>query len=198
MKTRSVLPMRIAKYGYIVISTLFCLAGLAMVLMPAASAAVIGRGIGISMILFGGVKLVGFFSKDLFRLAFQYDLEFGIMLMVLGVISLCRPDNVVVFLCVALGVCFIAESLFKFRIALDAKNFGIRNWWLTAVASVIAAIAGILLAFHPSEAAGTLIVMMGCALIAEGIQNLSAAISMVKIVKHQIPDVIDTKYYEIR
>ena len=38
MKTRSTLPMQVAKYGYIAISIVFCLAGLALIIFPAPSA----------------------------------------------------------------------------------------------------------------------------------------------------------------
>lgn len=197
MKLRSVLPMRIAKYGYIVISAIFCIVGVTMLLVPTPSAKVIGMFFGLAMIIFGAVKLVGFFSKDLFRLAFQYDFEFGILMIILGIITLLKPTNVLTFLCIALGVCILADCLFKTRIAFDAKQFGIHEWWLTLVLAILAGITGILLVFRPSEAIQVVVSLLGIALIAEGIMNLSVAISLVKIVKHQKPDVIDVDYYEL-
>lgn len=42
MKLRSVFPMKIAKYGYIIVSTIFCIVGIAMIMLPAPSAKAIG------------------------------------------------------------------------------------------------------------------------------------------------------------
>ena len=180
MKTRSTLPMQVAKYGYIAISIVFCLAGLALIIFPAPSAHTIAICLGVAMLIFGAVKLVGYFSRDLYRLAFQYDLQFGILLIIMGIIVLVKPDNMLNFL----------------SIALDAKKFGIRQWWLTMGMAIITGVAGLLLAFRPSEAIEVITILLGICLLSDGILNLSVAFSLVKIVKHQQPDVIDVEYYE--
>ena len=127
-KMRSVTPMRAAKIGYIVMSALFCLLGIALLFTPDASALWIGRLLGIGMIVFGAVKLVGYFSRDLFRLAFQYDLAFGVLLMVLGIVTLSHPGDAMSFLCVMFGIPVLADGLFKIQIAADSRRFGIRDW----------------------------------------------------------------------
>ena len=198
MKVRSVLPMKIAKYGYILVSIIFCAVGIAMILFPAPSVMVIGNFFGISMLAFGCVKLVGYFSKDLFRLAFQYDLEFGILLLVLGVITLIKPGNVMNFICISLGICILTDSLFKVKIAFEARGFGVRAWWLTLALSILAGIAGLLLVLRPAEAMQAMMILLGISLLAEGILNLSVAISLVKIVRNQMPDVVEADYYEIK
>ena len=65
---RSVTPMRAAKIGYIIMSALFCVIGLVLMLAPETAFTWLGRLLGISIIVFGGIKLVGYFSRDLFRL----------------------------------------------------------------------------------------------------------------------------------
>jgi uncharacterized membrane protein HdeD (DUF308 family) len=142
------------------------------------------------MMIFGCVKLVGYFSKDLFRLAFQYDLEFGILLLALGIITLIKQGNRMDFICVSLGICILADSLFKVKIAFEAKSFGVRVWWLTLGLSILTAVMGLMLVFRPSESVRALTILLGNGLLAEGILGLSVAISLVKIVKNQMPDVI--------
>ena len=137
MKMRSVLPMRIAKYGYILLSIVFCIAGIAMLVVPAPPEKVIGNFFGIAMLVFGVIKLIGYYSKDLFRLAFQYDLQFGLLLLALGIITLIKPGNVMGFICISLGICMLAESMFKVKIALEAKGFGIRVWWLSFSLAIV-------------------------------------------------------------
>lgn len=197
MKLRSVVPIKVAKYGYILISALFCLVGLALIILPMPSVRVISVFFGVAMIVFGIIKLIGYFSKDLYRLAFQYDLQFGVLLTVLGVIVLVRYENAMRFICAVFGVCMIADGLFKIRIALDARRFGLRPWWLTLTLAVCSVIVGLLLTFRPADTLSAIAVLLGISLLSEGVLNLSIAISMVKIIDHQKPDVIDLDLNEV-
>ena len=197
MKMRSVTPMRIAKIGYIVLSVLFCVAGILFIAAPELSVSIIGVCIGVAMVLFGIVKLIGYFSKDLFRLAFQFDLEFGILMMVLGVIVLFNPKNLMAFICVALGISILLDGLFKIRIAMDSKQFGIKSWWLILALAIITGVIGVFLIFDSVIGARTLSVLLGLTLLSEGVLNLYTVISTVLIVKNQMPDVIEVDAFEM-
>ena len=187
MKLRSVFPMKVAKYGYIIISAVFTLAGLVMILYPSPSQSFIGIFFGIALLVFGIIKLVGYYSRDLFRLAFQYDLQFGILLCVLGIITLIRHNEAVAFLCAAYGICIMADSLFKIRTAFEAKAFGIRQWWLTLVLAVLMAFSRMYL---------YVTILLGISFVSEGLLSLGVALSMVKIIDHQQPDVIASDDFE--
>ncbi len=197
MKMRSVTPMRIAKIGYIVMSVLFCAAGILFIAAPELSVSIIGVCIGIAMILFGIVKLIGYFSKDLFRLAFQFDLEFGILLIVLGGIVLFNPRNLMAFICIALGISILLDGLFKIRIAIDSRQFGIQSWWLILALAIITGVIGVFLIFDSVVGARALSVLLGLTLLSEGALNLYTVISTVLIVKNQFPDVIETDAFEM-
>ena len=197
MKTRCTIPMWVAKTGYIVMSLVFCAAGVLFIAKPDLSAGLIGRVLGAAMLLFGAVKLVGYFSKDLFRLAFQYDLGFGLLLIALGTLVLVRPVQVLDFIFTALGVVVLTDGLYKVQIALDAKRFGISAWWLTLALAVAAGAVGLALVFRPWDSARLLTILLGVTLLAEGILNLCVAVSTVKIVRHQRPDIIEVTSYEV-
>ena len=197
MKTRCTIPMWVAKTGYIMMSLVFCAAGVALIAKPGLSAALIGRVLGAAMILFGAVKLVGYFSRDLYRLAFQYDLGFGLLLIALGTLVLIRPAGVLDFLFTALGIAVLTDGLYKVQIAVDARRFGISTWWLTLALAIAAGGVGLALVFRPWDSARLLTILLGAALLAEGILNLCVAVSTVKIVRHQQPDVIEVTSYEV-
>jgi len=189
--------MRIAKVGYIVMSVLFCVLGTALLLRPDVSVRWFGRLLGIGMLVFGAVKLVGYFSRDLFRLAFQYDLAFGLLLIALGTMTLCHPGDAMSFLCVMFGIPVLADGLFKIQIALDSHRFGIRTWWLLMGLAVLTCIIGALLVFRPWDSAQVLVMLLGISLLLDGILNLSVALCTVKIVRHQQPDIIENGKFEI-
>ncbi|MBQ3912040.1 MAG: DUF308 domain-containing protein [Lachnospiraceae bacterium] len=194
---RSTFSMRTAKIGYIISSCLFCAFGLILIFFPEISISLIGTLIGCAMILFGVFKIIGYFSKDLFRLAFQYDLAFGILLGVLGTIILMRPEMMMNFLCVALGIAILADGLFKVQIAVDSKTFGIGRWWLIMVAALLTGCIGLALIFRPADAALAITAMLGIALLLDGIMSLITVMTTVKIIRNQQPDVVEVKYREI-
>ena len=194
---RSVAPMKTAKIGYIVMSVLFCVLGVVLLFTQGVSALWIGRLLGIGLILFGAIKLVGYFSRDLFRLAFQYDLAFGLLLMVLGIVTLSHPGDALSFLCVMFGIPVLADGLFKIQIAMDSRQFGIRNWWLVLVLAALTCVVGVVLVFRPMTGVRALTALMGLSLLCDGVLNLSVALCTVKIVDYQRPDVIETDDYEI-
>ncbi len=185
---RSVFPMKAAKISYIVVSVLYGVFGAVLLCQPGFSVALLGRLLGIGLLVFGLIKLLGYFSRDLFRLAFQYDLAFGILMMALGVIVLSAPEQAMEALCVAVGIVVLADGLFKIQIAVDAHRFGIGDWWLIALLALVTGVAGLLLILHPGGGARALTVLMGLSLLAEGVLNLCVAICTVKIVSNQQPD----------
>ena len=191
MKTRCTIPMWVAKAGYIVMSLVFCAAGALFIVKPEFSATAISRTLGAAMIVFGIVKLVGYFSKDLFRLAFQYDLGFGLLLIALGILVLAKPAGALDFIFAALGIAILTDGLFKVQIAVDAKRFGIPSWWLTLALAIVTGLVGLALVFRPWDSVQLLTALLGAALLAEGVLNLCVAESTVKIVAHQRPDVIE-------
>lgn len=197
MKMRSMTPMRVAKTGYILMSVLFCALGVLFIARPDRSLAALGKVLGIAMIAFGVFKLVGYFSRDLFRLAFQYDLEFGILLIVLGIIVLPRSEDAMGMLAAAIGIAILADGLFKFRIAMDARTFGISDWWMILALAAATCGAGALLVLRPWQGARLLARVLGASLLCEGALNLCVAVSTVKIIDHQCPDVIEAEYTEI-
>lgn len=195
-KMRSVAPMRVAKTGHIAVSILLAVLGIVLIAWPTFSVNALGVICGILLILFGGVKLVGYFSKDLYRLAFQYDMPFGILLIILGIIMLIHPGNLASFICVVFGLSVLISSLFNIQTALDAKKFGINQWWLIFALSVIAAVWGLILVFRPSEAADVMAVLLGITLLFESAVNICTVVTSVKIVKNQHPDVyVEEDYY---
>lgn len=197
MKMRSIAPMRIAKIGYVVMSILFCVLGTGLILHADIGTRLLGTLLGIALIFFGIVKIVGYFSKDLFRLAFQYDLEFGSVLAVLGIAVLVHPIHAVNLIVIAMGVLIMADAFFKLRIARDSREFGIGDWWFIFGGAIVAGLLGLLLMFRPGNSAEALITLLGIALVAEGILNLSVAVCTVKIIKNQFPDNIDPDLEDI-
>lgn len=189
--------IKAAKTGYIIISILLCVLGIVLIAVPDFSVTllcVLGGGI---MMLFGLVKIIGYYSKDLYRLAFQFDLAFGILFVVLGFILIIRTDAMVNLICIVMGICVLADALLKIQISIDSRAFGIKKWWLILAMAILTGVAGFLLIFRPSESIQIIMILFGIVLITEGVLNLITILIAVKIIRHQMPEVIDAEYCEI-
>lgn len=185
---RSVTPMRTAKAGYIAMSVILMAAGAVLIAAPDTLASAMCSVLGIASAVFGGVKIASYFSKDLFRLAFQHDLAEGILLMILGVTAAVKPELFLGFIGVIFGVCVLADGLLKIQTAIDAKVFGVSKWWLILAAAIAADIAGFFLIINPVDSAAVVAVILGVTLVMEGLLNLITVLVAVKIIKNQLPD----------
>ena len=185
---RSVTPMRTAKAGYIAMSVILMAAGAVLIAAPDTLASAMCSVLGVVSAVFGGVKIASYFSKDLFRLAFQHDLAEGILLMILGVTAAVKPELFLGFIGVIFGVCVLADGLLKIQTAIDAKVFGVSKWWLILAAAIAADIAGFFLIINPVDSAAVVAVILGVTLLMEGLLNLITVLVAVKIVKNQLPD----------
>ncbi len=179
--------LQMAKYGYIILSSLLCILGIVLIAVPDFSVSLLCWIGGILLILFGAVKIVGYISKDLYRLAFQFDLAFGILLISLGLILILRTDAMIHIICSLLGICILADALLKIQIAIDSKSFGLRQWWLILATALITSVIGFLLMFRPYETAQTAMVLLGVSILSEGILNLVTVLTAVKIFHQKLP-----------
>ncbi len=193
---RSVVPMRIAKTGYIVLSAALCLFGALLLAMPSLSLTVFSEMVGVAMIAFGVIRIIGYLSRDLYRLAFQYDLAFGGLLVVLGIMVLLRPEVMTRTLFIAIGLSFLTDGLLKIQISLDARSFGIPQWWLILSIAVLSSAAGLTMIFAPAESARFLTMFLGISLFLDGALNLITVLFTVKIIRNQFPDKIDDDFFD--
>lgn len=177
-------------------ASVLCVLGIMLISVPEFSISVLRIICGITLIVFGVIRLVGYLSKDLYRLAFQYDLVFGAIMLVIGIMLLANPKNLMTVICVASGISIFAEAICKINISVEAKRFGIRLWWLIMAFAILSGIFGLILVFRPGESSNLLAVLLGISLLSEGILNLITVITAVKIIKHQRPDVIEAEYYD--
>lgn len=182
---RSVLPMKIAKIFNIMMSICFCVFGIIVIASPEIPTKAVGMVIGICLICFGLFKMLGFFSKDLFRLAFEFDLQLGIFFVVLGVAMLTHFEQTLSLICVIFGIAILSESIFKATIAFDAKKFGIKHWFVILLGSILTCAFGAILVFFPSIRIRVLQILLGLALLLYGLLNLLVILETVKIVKNQ-------------
>ncbi len=177
--------IRFAKAANLVTAVCLFAFGITVIVMPSLDISVIRIVSEALLILFGIFKMAGYFSKELYRLAFQYDLPLGILFIIIGTVMLIRSWLETDIICTLFGSALIIDSIFKVIISKDAKKFGLRSWALLLILALLVCVAGILLLFRPTESERLWLVIFGSACILDGVLNFSEKIFMVKVVKNQ-------------
>lgn len=157
--------LKFAKTGYILISILFYLSGILCLAIPNISGKITAIAGGIILIAYGIIKITGYFSKDLFCLAFQYDFACGIFLLVLGIVVLAANQKLKGYLLPAVGVLILLDSLLCIQTSMDAKRFGLSSWPVMLVFSTLSGALGAALIVANTQT------IAGCSLLAEGLMR---------------------------
>ena len=184
--------IRSVRLAYLLLSAGVCLLGVVLIAAPEISARVLCRLGGGLLALFGVVKILGYCSRDLYRLAFQYDLAFGILLIILGCLMLFHTAPVLSLICALVGLWVLLDGLLKIQVAIDARRFGLGKWWLILTAAIPSGILGFVLLFRPSENVRVLTVLLGVSLVAEGVLNLITVLTAVRRTQKIFPEIIDS------
>lgn len=178
--------LKIVKNIYIIMSLLFCALGIFLMAKPKSSVKMLCMLMGIMLILYGAIKVSGYFTRDAFCLAFQFDLAFGILLMAVGVIMIARKNFAVDLIFSVFGILILADALFKIQMSIDAKKFGLALWWQILVVALATGLIGVLVFIRPFEAAATMMVLVGFSILLEGLLNFWVAILTIKIIKNHL------------
>ncbi len=126
--------------------------------------------ISVLCILAGGAKILGYFSNDLYRLAFQFDFATGLFLIIIGIIFLFTglqdsQANEKMF-----GIYVFIDGLMKLQIAFDAKKFGINKWFIIMMTALL--LVGIMTLWAPYTKQLSLFVVTAAAMILDGLVNI--------------------------
>lgn len=162
-----------AKIINVVSAALTALAGLLLLVIPTLEVSYAQRILfGCLFGLTGAAKLFGYFSNDLYRLAFQFDFAIGVFCELLVVLIILLPETTFNYLPALVSVYVLLDGLLKLQTSLDARRFGMRRW-------LIILLTALLLCFGGGFAVYTLfadllhsVAIVGAVLIADGLENI--------------------------
>lgn len=159
--------------------------GIILLINPGMAADVLCRICGVLMLVFGIVKLFGYFSRDLLQLAFQFDFAMGVISSLIGFVMIFWSKQFMEALIIGMGVFMLADALLRVQTALDAKKIGVKTWWLILIMALITAVIGTLLFLKPYSGLEGVVILIGLNLVIDGILNLFVVQSTVDIIRRK-------------
>ncbi|WP_342978712.1 MULTISPECIES: DUF308 domain-containing protein [unclassified Ruminococcus] len=173
--------LKIARNGYIVMAVVFCALGIFLMTAPEKAVKIICVLAGILFIADGIIKIIGYFSRDFYCLAFQFDLGFGILMIAVGILILVRREAILRLIFVIFGLVILTDALLRIQMSVEAKKFGLKLWWAVLLIAVTTGIFGMLLLVDPAGGAKLTVIFTGVAFLLEGILKLCVVVYTVKI-----------------
>lgn len=172
--------VRQTKAMNVAISAAMCVAGI-LLFLPVLDHTGAKLLIGMLYVVVGLAKICGYFSNDLYRLAFQYDMAVGLFAVILGVLFLVSPQRFNEAVPNSIGIYVILESAFKLQIAGDARRFGMKYWSPILLSAVLLCAVGVLTVISSYSDELNENVMRSVALIAVGVENAWITVYTVRV-----------------
>lgn len=172
MKKSNNAVVRSAKIINIVSASLMLVAGILLMTINSMEEIVAQRIVlGILFALTGGAKIFGFFSNDLYRLAFQYDFAFGIFCEILALLLILSPDRNYEVLHLLLVAYVLFDALLKVQMSMDARQFGMKCWGVILGTALALGAAGGFAAAALQAGLVRAVFLVGFALAVDGVEN---------------------------
>jgi len=168
--------------------------GVLLIMNPDTSMTMLCRVLGIGAVVFGLLRVLGYFMRELQGVGLQYDFAAGVFAVIAGAMVIWRAPEVANIMAVVIGLFVLVDCVFKLQVAIDSKRMGASSWWITLLFTCICMVLGCLLIFDTFKGQKIISIMMGVSLVADGLQNLCTVIYaaiFVKEVKTAVQNKVD-------
>ena len=133
--------------GSMVLDLVFIILGIFLISNPSV-------GLSSALVLFGIILVIsGLYSIIKYmvnpRSIFKFELIFGILSLVMGLIAVFKPFAIVNLIAILIGVWLIISSVFKFALSVELRKVNVNTWTFDMGISFLTLILGLLLLINP-------------------------------------------------
>ena len=161
----------------IIESIVFIILGIILIAKADVAVKVISYVLGLLFIIYGVIKTIqGIQLQNNNYEAYNYELVFGIMSIVIGIVTMYYGRAIETILRIILGIWIIYSSLIKFTLTLKMRQLELRAWGYSFLLSCIMFICGLLIILN----SGALIATIGIIMIVYSIVDIIDDIICIK------------------
>lgn len=164
----------------IISSICFIVIGLFLVFQSHATITVISYIIGGVLIAMGIAAFIRYFQTKGEQRTFTFDLVYGIITVIVGLIFVINPEMIASFIPFVLGVWIILSGAFKFQNAFSLKALHSEVWVGTLVIAILMVVCGLVLLFNPFAGAIVITKLIGIFMVIYAILDVITAWLMKK------------------
>lgn len=179
------------------VSALLCVAlGLVLLIWPGTTTQVVCMVLGAALVAYGVLQIVFYLANKDRNIAMQGMMVFGIVVAVIGVWILLKPEMIIMAVPVIVGVLIVIHGIHNVVQAIALKKDGYTNWWVAFLLGVITVVFGVVLICNPFTVVDTVVRLIGAFLIYDGLSDIWI-LSRVSKVKRNAEKIVDANFVDI-
>lgn len=160
------------RVAYIALGILYCVTGLYLFMYPAINTYTLGMVLGISLIVYGIIKIVSYFFINKYKSIFRFELVLGILMTIFGFIMINNIGSGMNFLGIMTGIALVVDAFIRGYFSFEVKGLGISGWWAILIMAILTGICGCFFLFNPSASGVLLTALVGATFLSIGFSNL--------------------------
>lgn len=156
-----------------ILTALLCTAfGIVLIVYPETTSSVFCRVIGIVLVICGILRVGGFLSGEEKTFGAKLMLIEGILLTVIGVFIIIKPDVIKALFAIIIGILLLFHGIGDLKEGSELKRMNMNNWWIIDIIAVVTLGLGILLICRPIKEFNQLLQLVGACLIVDGVSDV--------------------------
>ncbi len=178
--------------GNIIYAICLIVLGLVFIIWPADSRQLLIRVLGALLVLAGAALIVLYFKAK--KRGLPVSIIGGVILVVLGILMLAKPENFVQFVIIVAGAFIGASGVLNFCQTLSLAMNRFRLWWVAMILSIFTIVFAVLVISQPGKVADAIFIITGIFLVLDGISDLWMARMIhadVRAVRNEVSAIVD-------
>lgn len=164
----------------------FIVIGLFLFFKAASTLEIISYILGGFIIALGIAAFIRYFKYKEEERTFRFDIVYGIISTLAGIILICNPHALAKIIPIILGIWITINSALKIQMAFSLKSYQNSMWTGTLIVGLITLLCGIILIFNPFEGAVVITKVIGIILILYAILDIVSSYMVNKTIKNAI------------
>lgn len=171
------------KTAFIILSVIFIIAGLFLILNPQISEKVMGIIVGAIFIVYGLTKLIGFIFNIGIKSESFFTFISALLNVGVGMFVIYNHGKVLSITAVIIGIIVCFESIMRIMTSFEVKQTGYEKWHYSLISGIISLAVSAVIILNPFKSALAVYVILGIALLVNGIFRLWNVFTVSKIIE---------------
>lgn len=176
------------KTNSLVTAAVYAVLGLVLLVWPGLSASIFCTALGLVLLLCGAVDIITFLSNRDGSLYSSFHLIVGIILAVVGIYIMTKPSLVTVVIPRIVGILICVHGASDIGDAVTLHKGGYGRWSTALILAILTLVLGVVLVVNPFGAFATVVRVIGCFLLYDGISDLWIASRVNKVARQMKSD----------
>ena len=167
------LKQLLKKTGWISIleSLVFGILGAIVIWKPEETIKVISYVLGIIFITIGVLKIINYFlTKEKYDF-YNYDLIYGLMTCVLGIVTIVYSSTISSILRIIIGIWIIYSSFIRMNLSLELRSLKAKIWIYSLILAIVMLICGLFVIMNSGTIITTIGIMMVVYAVIDIVEN---------------------------